>query len=171
MYLRPKYVRGQYTTRLTGPKRRTADSNGWRAALSQGPASERRRPHAASARARVAVPALGAGLLLRPHEDAYQCVRTCRGARGWGEAWAAGALPSSCTEMAAHVVVVCSTCQPRPAAGDGWAASIMRAEEVPHLIQPVAQAWTADRSLVSKRTRQRVCHEWFKVAMVPAQFG
>ncbi len=24
---------------------------------------------------------------------------------------------------------------------------------------------------VAKRTRQRVCHEWFKVAMVPAQFG
>ena len=149
----------------------TADSNGWRAALSQGPASERRRPHAASARARVAVPALGAGLLLRPHEDAYQSVRTCRGARGWGEAWAAGAGPFRAQKMAPHVVVVCSTCQPRPAAGDGWAASIMRAEEVPHLIQPVAQAWTADRSLVSKRTRQRVCHEWFKVAMVPAQFG
>ena len=93
MYLRPKYVRGQYTTRLTGPKRRTADSNGGRAALSQGPASERRRPHAASARARVAVPALGAGLLLVPHEDAYQSVRTCPGARGWGEAWAAGAGP------------------------------------------------------------------------------
>ena len=69
------------------------------------------------------------------------------------------------------VVVVCSTCQPRPAAGDGWAASIMVVEELPHLIQPVAEAWTADRSLVSKRTRQRVCHEWFKVAMVPAQFG
>ena len=149
----------------------TADSNGWRAALSQGPASEHRRPHAASARARVAVPALAAGLLLRHHEDAYQCVRTCRGARGWGEAWAAGAGPSSCTEMAPHVVVVCSTCQPRPAAGDGWAASIMVVEELPHLIQPVAEAWTADRSLVSKRTRQRVCHEWYKVAMVPAQFG
>ena len=152
----------------------TADSNGWRAALSQGPprgSGERRRSHAASARARVAVPALAAGLLLHHHEDAYQCVRTCRGARGWGEAWAAGAVPSSCTEMAPHVVVVCSTCQPRPAAGDGWAASIMVVEELPHLIQPVAQAWTADRSLVSKRTRQRVCHEWFKVAMVPAQFG
>ena len=149
----------------------TADSNGWRAALSQGPASERRRPHAASARARVAVPALGAGLLLRPHEDAYQSVRTCRGARGWGEAWAAGVEPSSCTEMAPHVVVVCSTCQPRPAAGDGWTLSIRVDKELPHLIQPVAQAWTADRSLVSKRTRQRVCHEWFKVAMVPAQFG
>lgn len=149
----------------------TADSNGGRAALSQGPASERRRPHAASARARVAVPALGAGLLLVHHEDAYQCVRTCPGARGWGEAWAAGAEPSSCAEMAPQVVVVCSTCQPRPAAGDGWAVSIMVAEELPHLIQPVAQAWTADRSLVSKRTRQRVCHEWFKVAMVPAQFG
>ena len=171
MYLRPKYVRGQYTTRLTGPKRRTADSNGWRAALSQGPASERRRPHAASARARVAVPALAAGLLLVPHEDAYQCVRTCRGARGWGEAWAAGAEPSSCTEMAPHVVVVCSTCQPRPAAGDGWTLSISGDKELPHLIQPVAQVWTADRSLVSKRTQQRVCHEWFKVAMVPEQFG
>ena len=71
----------------------TADSNGWRAALSQGPASERRRPHAASARARVAVPALAAGLLLVHHEDAYQSVRTCPGARGWGEAWAAGAGP------------------------------------------------------------------------------
>ena len=69
------------------------------------------------------------------------------------------------------MVVVCSTCQPRPAAGDGWAVSIMVAEELPHLIQPVAQAWTADRSLVSKRTRQRVCHEWFKVAKVPAQLG
>ena len=66
-----------------------------------------RRPHAASARARVAVPALAAGLLLVPHEDAYQCVRTCPGARGWGEAWVAGALPSSCAEMAAQVVVVC----------------------------------------------------------------
>ena len=32
----------------------------------------------------------------------------------------------------------------------------MGAEEVPHLIQPVAQAWTADRSLVSKRTRPKV---------------
>ena len=149
----------------------TADSNGWRAALSQGPASERRRPHAASARARVAVPALAAGLLLVHHEDAYQSVRTCPGARGWGEAWAAGAGPSSCTEMAPHVVVVCSTCQPRPAAGDGWTLSIRGDKELPHLIQPVAQAWTADRSLVSKRTRQRVCHEWFKVAMVPAQFG
>ena len=73
--------------------------------------------------------------------------------------------------MAAHVVVVCSTCQPRPAAGDGWAVSIMVAEELPHLIQPVAEALTADTSLVSKRTRQRVCHEWFKVAMVPEQFG
>jgi hypothetical protein len=68
----------------------TADPHGWRAAFSQGPASERRRPHAASARARVAVPALAAGLLLVHHEDAYQCVRTCPGARGWGEAWAAG---------------------------------------------------------------------------------
>ena len=75
----------------------------------------------------------------------------------------------SCTEMAPHVVVVCSTCQPRPAAGDGWAVSIMVAEELPHLIQPVAEAWTADRSLISKRTRQRVCEEWFGVAMVPAQ--
>ena len=149
----------------------TADSNGGRAALSQGPASERRRPHAASARARVAVPALAAGLLLVHHEDAYQSVRTCRGARGWSEAWAAGVEPSSCTEMAPHVVVVCSTCQPRPAAGDGWTLSIRVDKELPHLIQPVAQAWTADRSLVSKRTRQRVCHEWFKVAMVPAQFG
>ena len=77
----------------------------------------------------------------------------------------------SCTVMAPQVVVVCSTCQPRPAAGDGWAASIMVVEELPHLIQPVAEAWTADRSLVSKRMRQRVCHERFKVAMVPAQFG
>ena len=67
--------------------------------------------------------------------------------------------------------MVCSTCQPRPAAGDGWAVSIMVAEELPHLIQPVAETLTADTSLVSKRTRQRVCHEWFKVAMVPAQFG
>ena len=149
----------------------TADPHGWRAALSQGPASERRRPHAASARARVAVPALAAGLLLVPHEDAYQCVRTCPGARGWGEAWAAGAVPSSCAEMAPQVVVVCSTCQPRPAAGDGWTMSIMVDKELPHLIQPVAQALSADRSLVSKRTRQRVCHEGFKVAMVPAQFG
>ena len=41
-----------------------------------------------------------------------------------GEAWAAGAEPSTCTEMAPHVVVVCSTCQPRPAAGDGWTLSI-----------------------------------------------
>jgi len=146
----------------------TADPHDWRAALSQGPASERRRPHAARARARVAVPALAAGLLLVHHEDAYQCVRTCPGARGWGEAWVAGAEPS---EMAPQVVVVCRTCQPRPAAGDGWTMSIMVDKELPHLIQPVAQAWTADRSLGSKRTRQRVCHEWFKVAMVPAQFG
>ena len=72
-------------------------------------------------------------------------------------------------KMAPHVVVVCSTCQPRPAAGDSWAVSIMVAEELPHLIQPVAEAWTADRSLISKRTRQRVCEEWFGVAMVPAQ--
>ena len=50
-------------------------------------------------------PALAAGLLLVPHEDAYQCVRTCPGARGWGEAWAAGAVPSSCAEMAPQVVV------------------------------------------------------------------
>jgi hypothetical protein len=41
----------------------------------------RHLPHAASPRARVAVPALAAGLLLVPHEDAYQCVRTCPGAR------------------------------------------------------------------------------------------
>ena len=69
-------------------------------------------------------------------------------------------------------MVKCFVSQPRPAAGDGWAASIMVAEELPlHLIQPVAEARTADtRCLVSKRTRQRVCHEWFKVAMVPAQF-
>ena len=128
--------------------------------LARGPlsraASERRRPHAASARARVAVPALAAGLLLVHHEDAYQCVRTCPGARGWGEAWAAGAVPSSCAEMAPQVVVVCSTCQPRPAAGDGWTMSIMVDKELPHLIQPVAQALSADRSLVSKLTRQRV---------------
>ena len=82
-----------------------------------------------------------------------------------------GCAAISCTEMAAHVVVVCSTCLPRAAAGEGWAVSIMVAEELPHLIQPVAEALTADTSLVSKRTRQRVCHEWFKVAMVPAQFG
>ena len=44
--------------------------------------------------------------------------------------------------------MVRSTCQPRPAAGDGWAVSIMVAEELPHLIQPVAEAWTADRSQV-----------------------
>ena len=152
MYLRPEYVQGQYTTRLTGPKRRTADSNGWRAALSQGPASKRRRPHAASARARVAVPALASGLLLVHHEDAYQSVRTCPGARGWGEARAAGAVPSSCTEMAPHVVVVCSACQPRPSHGPrpatGWAMSISADKELPHLIQPVAEAWTADRSQV-----------------------
>ena len=63
--------------------------------------------------------------------------------------------------------------QPWPAAGDGWNVSIMVAEELPHLIQPVAEALTADTSLVSKRTRQSVCvrDEWFKVAMVPAQFG
>ena len=61
--------------------------------ITHGPASERRRPHAARARARVAVPALAAGLLLVHHEDAYQCVRTCPGARGWGVAWAAGAEP------------------------------------------------------------------------------
>jgi hypothetical protein len=76
-----------------------------------------------------------------------QFVRTCPGARGWGEAWAAGALPSSCAEMAAHVVVVCSTCQPRPAAGDGWTMSIMVDKELPHLIQPVAQALSADTAL------------------------
>ena len=64
-------------------------------------------------------------------------------------------------EMAPHVVVVCSTCQPRPAAGDGWTMSIMVDKELPHLIQPVAQALSADRSLVSKLTRQRVCHEGF----------
>ena len=107
MYLRPKYVRGQYTTRLTGPKPQTpaADPHGWhvtsRVTLVQGPprgSSGRRRSHAASARARVAVPALGAGLLLHHHEDAYQCVSTCPGARGWGEAWVAGAEPSLCTE-------------------------------------------------------------------------
>ena len=70
--------------------------------------------------------------------------------------------------------MVCSTCQPRPAAGDGLGCINHGgggALELPlHLIQPVAEARTADRSLVSKRTRQRVCHEWFKVAMVPAQF-
>ena len=98
-------------------------------------ASERRRPHATSARARVAVPALAAGLLLVPHEDAYQCVRTCPGARGWGEAWAAGAEPSSCAEMAPQAVVVCSTCQPRPAAGDGWTMSISGDKELPHLVR------------------------------------
>ena len=59
--------------------------------------------------------------------------------------------------MAPQVVVVCSTCQPRPAAGDGWTMSIMVDKELPHLIQPVAQALFADRSLVSKLTRQRVC--------------
>jgi hypothetical protein len=57
-----------------------------------------------------------------------------------------------------------------PTAGDGWTMSIMVDKELPHLIQPVAQALFADRSLVSKLTRQRVCHEGFKVAMVPAQF-
>ena len=96
MYLRPKYVRGRYTTRLTGPKRpRRTLTAGARPSLKAPPrgSGERRRSHAASARARVAVPALAAGLLLRHHEDAYQCVRTCRGARGWGEAWAAGAGP------------------------------------------------------------------------------
>jgi hypothetical protein len=41
--------------------------------------------------------------------------------------------------MAPQVVVVCSTCQPRPAAGDGWTMSIMVDKELPHLIQPVAQ--------------------------------
>jgi len=41
--------------------------------------------------------------------------------------------------MAPQVVVVCSTCQPRPAAGDRWTMSIMVDKELPHLIQPVAQ--------------------------------
>jgi hypothetical protein len=81
--------------------------------ITHGPASERRRPQAASARARVTVPALAAGLFLVPHEDAYQCVRTCPGARGWGEAWAAGAVPSSCTEMAPHVVGCAETRESR----------------------------------------------------------
>ena len=159
-----------------------ADPHGWRVTsrvtLVQGPprgSSGRRRSHAASARARVAVPTLGAGLLLHHHEDAYQCVSTCPGARGWGEAWVAGAEPSLCTENGSAcgggVQHMAPWCAARPAAGDGWAASIMVVEELPHLIQPVAEAWTADRSLVSKRTRQRVCHERFKVAMVPAQFG
>ena len=139
MYLWPKHVRGRYSTRLTGPKPPTADPHGWRAGarpLVQGPPrgwGERRRSHAASARARVAVPALAAELLLRHHQDAYQCVRTCPGARGWGEAWVAGAEPSSCTEMAPHVVVVCSTYQPRPAAGDSWAASSPVATRRPRL--------------------------------------
>ena len=78
----------RYSTRLTGPKRPH-----WRILtagarpLVQGPPkglNERRRQHAASARARVAVPALAAGLFLHHHEDAYQCVRTCLGATGMG---------------------------------------------------------------------------------------
>ena len=71
---------------------------------------------------------------------------------------------------AAHGSVVCSTARGRLQL---WAVSIMVAEvaeELPHLIQPVAEAWTADRSLISKRTRQRVCEEWFGVAMVTAQW-
>ena len=171
MYLWPKHVRGRYSTRLTGPKRpRRTLTAGARPSLKGRLASVAVRTPPALAHASPC-PRLLLSSSFATMRMPYQCVRTCPGARGWGEAWAVGAVPSSCTEMAPHVVVVCSTCQPRPAAGDGWAASIMRAEEVPHLIQPVAQAWTADRSLVSKRTRQRVCHEWFKVAMVPAQFG
>jgi hypothetical protein len=44
----------------------------------------------------------------------------------------AGAEPS---EMAPQVVVVCSTCQPRPAAGDGWTMSISGDKELPHLVR------------------------------------
>jgi len=165
MYLRPKYVRGRYTTRLTGPKhpRRTLTAGAR-------PSLKGRR----GARASVAVrtpPALAhaspcprlvlgsssaptrmptkASEPVREHGDGVSRGRRVRG-------------HLRAQKMAPHVVVVCSTCQPRPAAGDGWAASIMVVEELPHLIQPVAQAWTADRSLVSKRTRQRVCHDGLK---------
>ena len=171
MYLRPKYVRGQYTTRLTGPKRpRRTLTAGARPSLKGRLASVAVRTPPALAHASPC-PRLLLGSSLsttrmptkasepvREHGDGVR--------RGWRVRSHLRAQ-----KMAPHVVVVCSTCQPRPAAGDSWAVSIMVAEELPHLIQPVPQAWTADRSLVSKRTRQRVCHEWFKVAMVPAQFG
>ena len=65
-------VRNVASTRLTGPKRprRTLTAG---ARPSQGPASERRRPHAASARARVAVPALAAGRLQKPTLNLAAC--------------------------------------------------------------------------------------------------
>ena len=64
-------------TRLTGLKRprRTLTAGARPLVQGLGPPrglGERRRSNAASARARVAVPALAAGLLLRHHEDAYQ---------------------------------------------------------------------------------------------------
>ena len=174
MYLRPKYVRGQYTTPYSFDRTQTptADTYSWRAAsraraaegLGRASPFKRRQRSRTHRRARACCRLLSSSFATM--RMPYQCVRTCPGARGWGEAWAVGAVPSSCTEMAPHVVVVCSTCmrwcaarawQPWPAAGDGWNVSIMVAEELPHLIQPVAEALTADTSLVSKRTRQCVC--------------
>ena len=105
-------------TRLTGLKRprATADTYSWRAAsraraaegLGRASPFKRHQRSRTHRRARACCRLLSSSFATM--RMPYQCVRTCPGARGWGEAWAVGAVPSSCTEMAPHVVVVCSTC-------------------------------------------------------------
>ena len=140
----------------------TADPqpHGWRAALSQGPARRLasvavRTPPSLAHASPCPRLLLGSSLsTTRIPTNASEPVREHGDGVRRGRRVRCLAVPSSCTKMAPHVVVVCSTCLPRPAAGDGLTVSIMVDKELPHLLQPVAQAWTADRSLVSKRTRQ-----------------
>ena len=140
----------------------TADSNGGRAALSKGRLASVavRTPPALAHASPCPRLLLGSSLsTTRMPTKASEPV----GEHGDGVRRGWRVRSHLCAQkMAPHVVVVCSTCQPRPAAGDGWTLSISGDKELPHLIQPVAQAWTADRSLVSKRTRQRVCHDGLK---------
>jgi hypothetical protein len=161
VYLRPKHVRGRYSTRLTGPKRprRTLTADARPSLKGRLESVAVHTPPALAHASPCPRLLLGSSLsTTRMPTNASEPVRehgdgVRRGRRVRSHLRAA--------EMAPHVVVVCSTCQPRPAAGDGWTMSIMVDKELPHLIQPVAQALSADRSLVSKLTRQRVCHEGF----------
>jgi hypothetical protein len=163
VYLRPKHVRGRYNTRLTGPKRpqRTLTA-GARPSLKGRLASVAVHTPPALAHASPC-PRLLLGSSLSPTRMPTNAsepvrehgvgvrrgwrVRCHRRAQKWPRKW------WWCAARASH--------GPRPPAGDGWTMSISGDKELPHLIQPVAQALSADRSLVSKLTRQRVCHEGF----------
>ena len=171
MYLRPKHVRGRYSTHLTGPKRpRRTLTAGARPSLKGRLASVAVRTPPALAHASPC-PRLLLGSSLSPtrmptnasepvgeHGDGVSRGRRVRGhlrAQKWPRIW------WWCAARASH--------GPRPAT-DGQYQSWWRrscrtlSSRWRKLGPPIGASFRSARD-------KRVCHEWFKVAMVPAQFG